>query len=44
MADDGKIRTRLRIADPHASIDDLAETAVMIASELPQIESACNAP
>jgi putative PIN family toxin of toxin-antitoxin system len=39
VADYRKIRSRVRIADPHAFIDDLAEAAVMITSELPQIEA-----
>lgn len=39
VADYRKIRSRLRVADPHAFIDDLADAAVMITSELPQIEA-----
>lgn len=34
-----KIRTRLKVPDPHAFIDDLAEAALMVATELPRVEA-----
>jgi putative PIN family toxin of toxin-antitoxin system len=39
VADYPKIRRRLKVPDPHALIDDLAEAAVMITSELPRVEA-----
>ena len=34
-----KIRTRLKVPDPHAFIDDLAEAALMVTTELPRVEA-----
>lgn len=44
VADYRKIRSRLRLAEPHAFIDDLAAAAVMVATELPHVEAVKDDP
>ncbi len=39
VVDYRKIRNRFRIRDPHLFINDLAEAAIMVATELPQVEA-----
>ncbi len=39
VADYRRIRSRSKVADPHAFIDDLAEAAVMVTTDLPQVEA-----
>jgi len=34
-----KVQRRLRVGDPHGFIDDLAESAILVTSELPQVEA-----
>jgi putative PIN family toxin of toxin-antitoxin system len=43
-ADYRKIKSRFRVADPHAFIDDLADASVMVTSELPQIGAVARDP
>ena len=44
VADFRKLRTRLRVRDPHGFVDDIADAAIMITSELPQIEAVAEDP
>jgi putative PIN family toxin of toxin-antitoxin system len=44
VADYRKIRSRVRVADPHAFIDDLADAAMMVTTELPQVEAVPDDP
>jgi len=39
VADYRKIQRRLRVADPHGFVDDLAEAAIMVTTELPQVDA-----
>jgi putative PIN family toxin of toxin-antitoxin system len=39
VADYRKVRARLRVDDPHGFIDDLADSAVMVRTELPHVEA-----
>lgn len=39
VADYRKIRRRLRVGDPHGFIDDLAESAILVTTELPQVQA-----
>ncbi len=39
VTDYRKIRNRLRVADPHGFIDDLAEATIMVTTDLPQVEA-----
>lgn len=39
-----KILRRLRVTDPHGFIDDLAEAAVMVTTELPRVEAVAADP
>ena len=39
VAEYRKIRNRFRVADPHGFIDDLAEAALMVTTELPEVEA-----
>jgi putative PIN family toxin of toxin-antitoxin system len=39
VVDYGRIRRRLRVADPHGFIDDLAEASILVTTELPEVEA-----
>lgn len=39
-----KVRSRLRVGDPHGFIDDLADAAIMVATELPAVEAVRSDP
>jgi len=39
-----KIRNRFRVNDPHGFIDDLADAAIMITTELPKVEAVAADP